>query len=245
MFSFENIRSLHLEIPFPKGKTKLPIEEIFGNIPLKNFYLKGYSNSAFFRLLDSAAPRLDFTLGEANISIFKEKIVVNVRSREKGSGLRVQGVSPSKHLLKEDPFSETALSRISSDLNFLIGVAMSELGKKEGSFRAEGSISLFKDAPPADFNSLFSISPDKAGLSQGKFTGGYVEFQDKLFDSLAKWTIDFSLASREEGRDTEKPKELRARTEFEADLSGPIDLMRLCKKQIEVTEQTFTKLGVT
>src|SRR6266568_333831 len=197
MFTFEDIRRFQLDVRFPKGKSKVSIEDILGNVPLKSFYLKGSSNSAFFNLINDIAPRLDFNLGETDLSVFKEKMVVRIAKKEEDVQLVVGGHGP-KEVDKVDPFSEMSLAKVSNDLNFLLGIAMSGFGKKGEPVKVEGAIWLSSSSAIPDITGLFSVSPEKVGLSKGKFTGLYVEFQDTMFDATADWTVMINIATKEE-----------------------------------------------
>ncbi len=143
-----------------------------------------------------------------------------------------------------DPFSEMSLAKVSNDLNFLLGIAMSGFGKKGEPVKVEGAIWLSSSSAIPDITGLFSVSPEKVGLSKGKFTGLYVEFQDTMFDATADWTVMINIATKEERKDAPRTKELHARTELETNWGGPVDIALLCKKLVEVTQQTYSKVVI-
>jgi len=140
MFSKKDVESLFLSFEFPIKKKEDLVETVIGKIPLATINLKTSKIFTLFRRLSDRVPQFEFSGAGMEDRLLKNSLTLNL-----GMSERTPLLSARERRNKiEKAFSEKTLTKLNSDLNFLLGKISTLLEEKERKIKVSGVMKLKK-----------------------------------------------------------------------------------------------------
>jgi len=189
-FNVNDIDAMSVNVIIDKAQSDT-LKQIAKSLNVASFKAVSVKTVSFLDFLDESLPVLDLTGKGYEIAITRKKITISFLS---GAGIiRDSPIKDYKDIKKEDLFSQTNLSSVDSDFNFIMGLILGRLGTALEDVEVLFELNVSKEGKlKNDFNHIIK---DESKALFGKLSDLHlkeirVETQEELFGTLVKADYD-------------------------------------------------------